>query len=52
MAKGMFLEMRGTAKRMVGSLISSRTMGVKGNFERLTGKMQRKLGKFQGACGF
>ncbi|GFE57110.1 MULTISPECIES: CsbD family protein [Geobacteraceae] len=52
MAKGIFHEVRGTAKRMVGSLISNRTLETKGRFERITGKVQRKIGKVQGAWGF
>lgn len=51
-AKGMFHEARGTAKKILGSLLSSRTLGVKGKFEQITGKVHRKIGKIQGMCGF
>lgn len=52
MAKGMFHEVRGTAKKIVGSLLSNRTLGAKGKFEQITGKVQRKIGKVEGMCGF
>lgn len=52
MAKGMFHEVRGTAKKIVGSLTANRTLGAKGTLERLSGKIQRKIGKVQGTCGF
>lgn len=52
MAKGMFHEVRGTAKRVVGSLISNRTLGAKGRLERLAGKIHRKIGRVQGMCGY
>lgn len=52
MAKGMFHEWRGAVKEIVGRVSSKRTMGVKGTFERMTGKVQRKIGKACGKCGF
>jgi uncharacterized protein YjbJ (UPF0337 family) len=52
MTKGMFHEVRGTAKKIVGALFSSRTLGAKGRIERLTGKFHRKIGKLQGMCGY
>jgi len=52
MARGMFHEARGTAKKIVGSLLSNRILGAKGKFERITGKVQRKIGKVEGMCGF
>jgi uncharacterized protein YjbJ (UPF0337 family) len=36
---------------MAGKICSNRTMGIKGKIERLTGKFQWKIGKFQGVCG-
>lgn len=50
-AKGMFHEVRGMAKKIVGRMIANRTMGTKGKIERLAGKMQRKIGKVEGMCG-
>jgi uncharacterized protein YjbJ (UPF0337 family) len=52
MAKGVFHEVRGTAKKVVGSLISNRTLGAKGRLEQISGKVHRKIGKVQGMCGF
>jgi len=51
MVRGIFHEMRGKVKEMVGSVCSNRKLGAKGTFERITGKMQRKVGKVQGMCG-
>lgn len=50
--RGMFHEVRGTAKRIIGSLFSNRTLGAKGTVERIAGKIHRKIGKFQGVCGY
>jgi uncharacterized protein YjbJ (UPF0337 family) len=52
MAKGMFHEVSGTAKKVVGSIISNRTLETKGKIERIAGTVQRKVGKVQGMCGF
>lgn len=52
MAKGMFHEVRGMAKKIVGRMIANRALGAKGRIERLAGKMQRKVGKVEGMCGF
>lgn len=52
MAKGIFHEWRGAVKEIVGRVSSNRTVGVKGTFERITGKVQRKIGKACGVCGF
>lgn len=51
-AKGMFHVAKGTLKALAGKISSNTTLGVKGKFERLTGKVQWKIGKVQGACGF
>jgi uncharacterized protein YjbJ (UPF0337 family) len=50
--KGMFYEFRGTAKKIIGSLFSRRTLGAKGKLEQIAGKVHRKVGKVQGMCGF
>lgn len=50
-AKGLFRIIRGTARAMVGTICSNRTMGVKGRFDRLAGRFQWKVGKVEGMCG-
>ena len=50
-AKGMFRVVRGTVKEIAGTISSNTTMGFKGKFERLAGKIQWKIGKAQGFCG-
>ena len=52
MAKGVFHEVRGTAKKIVGAVTANRTLGAKGKLERVAGKVQRKIGKTQAICGF
>jgi len=52
MAKGIFHEVRGTAKKIVGSLISNRTLGARGRIELMSGKVHRNIGKLQGIWGF
>lgn len=51
-AKGMFHEVRGSAKKIAGSLLANRKMRAKGRLERITGKVHRKIGKVQGRFGF
>jgi uncharacterized protein YjbJ (UPF0337 family) len=51
-AKGMFRVARGTVKEIAGKISSNTTLGIKGKFERLAGKVQWKLGKAQGLFGF
>jgi uncharacterized protein YjbJ (UPF0337 family) len=50
-AKGMFRVVRGTVKEIAGKLTSNTTLGVKGKFDRLAGKIQWRFGKVQGICG-
>jgi uncharacterized protein YjbJ (UPF0337 family) len=50
-AKGIFRVLRGTAKEFAGRISSNTTLGFKGKFERLAGKVQMKIGKAQGICG-
>ncbi len=52
MARGMFLEVRGKAKGLIGSLISNRMLRIKGKMELISGKMHRNVGKVQSVCGF
>lgn len=51
-AKGLFHEVRGSVKALVGSMSSNTALGVKGKLERITGKVERRIGKVQGKCGF
>ena len=51
-AKGIFRIVRGTVKEITGKISSNTALGVKGKFERLAGKVQRKVGKAQGLFGF
>jgi uncharacterized protein YjbJ (UPF0337 family) len=50
-AKGIVRIIRGTAKEIAGNISSNSTLGFKGRFERLAGKVQWKIGKAQGFCG-
>jgi uncharacterized protein YjbJ (UPF0337 family) len=50
--KGKFHEAKGTVKEIVGKISSNRTLGVKGKFERFTGKIQGRIGKAQGLFGW
>lgn len=50
-AKGLLRIIRGTTKALAGKISSNTTLGVKGRFERLAGRLQRKVGKVQGMCG-
>jgi len=50
-ARGLFRIIRGTTKALAGRICSNRTMGVKGRFDRLAGRLQWKVGKVQGMCG-
>lgn len=51
MARGIFRIARGTAKEITGKISSNTTMGIKGKFERITGKVQWKIGKAQSWLG-
>jgi hypothetical protein len=50
-ARGLVRIISGTTRAMAGRICSNRTMGVKGRFECLAGRFQRKVGKVQGMCG-
>ena len=51
-ARGLFHEVRGTVRAFAGRIGSNRALGVKGKFERFTGKVQQRVGKTQGFFGF
>lgn len=51
-AEGMFRVVRGTVKEFAGKISSNTSLGVKGKFDRFAGKVQLKIGKAQGFCGF
>jgi uncharacterized protein YjbJ (UPF0337 family) len=51
-AKGILHVVRGTAKEITGRISSNRALGIRGKFERFTGKVQWKIGKAQGVFGF
>jgi len=48
---GIFHEVRGTVRGIIGKISSNRILGVRGNLERITGKLQYRVGKVQGAMG-
>ena len=48
---GIFHEVRGTVRGIIGRISSNRMLGAKGNLERITGKLQYRVGKVQGAMG-
>jgi len=50
--KALLRVVRGTARALAGKISSNTTLRLKGSLERATGKIQWKLGKLQGACGF
>ena len=50
-ARGLVRIIRGTTKAMAGRIFANRTMGVKGKFDCLAGRLQCKIGKVQGMCG-
>jgi uncharacterized protein YjbJ (UPF0337 family) len=50
-ARGLFRIIRGTTRVTAGRICSNRTLGVKGRFECLAGRLQMKVGKVQGLCG-
>lgn len=51
-AKGIFHEVRGTVKELAGRISSNTALGIRGKFERFTGKVQYRIGKTGGAFGF
>jgi uncharacterized protein YjbJ (UPF0337 family) len=49
--KGVFHEMRGSARVMTGKVTANSLLATKGKFEKISGSIQRKIGKFQGVFG-
>jgi len=50
-AKGIFRVVRGTVREMAGRISSNTTLGYRGRFERLAGRIQWRIGKVEGFCG-
>jgi len=48
---GIFREVRGTVRGLIGKISSNRTMGAKGRLERIAGKLQGRLGRVQRGIG-
>ena len=48
---GIFHEIRGTVRGIIGKISSNRILGAKGNLERITGKLQYRVGRVQGVIG-
>jgi uncharacterized protein YjbJ (UPF0337 family) len=48
---GIFREVKGTVRGFVGKISSNRSLGAKGNLERIAGKLQGKLGRVQRGIG-
>jgi len=51
-ARGLFHRVRGTVRQAAGKVCSNTTLGAKGRLEKIAGKVQWKIGKVQGFCGF
>lgn len=51
-ARGIFHGVRGTLKVIAGRVCANTTLGANGKLERIAGKVQWKIGKVQGFCGF
>jgi uncharacterized protein YjbJ (UPF0337 family) len=50
-AKGMVRVVKGTVKELIGKVTSNTMLRIEGRFERITGNVQRKIGRAQGLCG-
>jgi uncharacterized protein YjbJ (UPF0337 family) len=50
-AKGIFRSARGTVKEFAGKMSSNRSLRVRGKFDQLAGRVQRRIGKAQGFFG-
>jgi uncharacterized protein YjbJ (UPF0337 family) len=51
-ARGMFRIARGTVKGFAAKITSNRSLGTSGKFDKVTGRIQCRIGKVQGAFGF
>jgi hypothetical protein len=52
MTRGMYHEVRGTFRNLLGRMLRNRMLGMKGICERMTGTTQRKVGRVYAMCGF
>lgn len=52
MIRGIYHEVRGTFRKLLGRLLSNRILGMKGSCERVTGRSRRKIGRAYAICGF
>ncbi len=50
-ARGMFRVVKGTVKGILAIISANRTLGAKGKLEKVTGRMQCKIGKAQAVIG-
>jgi uncharacterized protein YjbJ (UPF0337 family) len=48
---GFFREIRGTVRGFVGKISANRALGAKGGLERLTGRLQGRIGRAQRVIG-
>ena len=52
MTRGMYHEARGTLRNLLGRMMRNRMLGMKGTWERMTGRTQRRIGRVYALCGF
>ena len=52
MTRGMYREMRGTMRNLFGRLMRNRMIGLKGNYERIMGKTEQRIGRTCAVFGF
>jgi len=52
MTRGMYHEVRGMFRNLFGRMMRNRMLGMKGTYERMTGKTQRRIGRAYALCGF
>jgi len=52
MTRGMYHEVRGTFRSLLGRMLRNRMLGMKGICERITGRTQRGAGRAFAVCGF
>jgi uncharacterized protein YjbJ (UPF0337 family) len=50
-ARGIFRIARGTVKGVAAKITANRSLGTSGRFDKVTGRIQYRLGRFQGAIG-
>ncbi len=51
MKNGMYHEMRGLLRNLLGRMMRNRMLGIKGTCERMAGRTQRRIGRIYGLCG-